>query len=171
MLRAIECLLRHHLGLRPTVARPFVLSGVRTVLTRAPGFLFGAEAVVRKFSTPLLTVPCWWTPARLPLLKFRPDIGRILIAQSFYAPSQTGGKRPWALSCMSVCPSVRRMKQSGCHRRNFHEILYSNIFGKSVEKIQALTIMMGTLRADLLCTFMMLTGCWQDRDLANSQST
>jgi hypothetical protein len=162
---------RHRLGLRPTVARPFVLSGVRTVLTRAPGFLFGAEAVVRKFCTPLLTVLCWWTPARLTLLKFRPDIGRILIAQSFYAPSQTAEKRPWALSCMSVCPSVRRMKQSGCHWRNFHEILYLNIFRKSVENIQPLTIIMGTLRPELLFTFMMLTGCWQDRDIANSQST
>jgi len=36
---------------------------------------------------------------------------------------------------MSVCPSVRT-EQPGSHEADFHEILYSSIFRKSVEKIQ-----------------------------------
>jgi hypothetical protein len=42
---------------------------------------------------------------------------------------------------MSVCPRVfvlppARVKQLGCHRTNFHDISYFNIFRKSVEKFQ-----------------------------------
>ena len=36
---------------------------------------------------------------------------------------------------MSVCPAVR-MEQLGSHWMNFHEILYLNMFRKSLEKIQ-----------------------------------
>jgi len=40
---------------------------------------------------------------------------------------------------MSVCLSIRpRMEQVGSHWTDFHEILYLNIFRKSVEKIQFL---------------------------------
>ena len=40
---------------------------------------------------------------------------------------------------MSVCLSIRpRMEQVGPHWTDFHEILYLNIFRKSVEKIQFL---------------------------------
>jgi len=39
------------------------------------------------------------------------------------------------LLAMSVCPSVH-MEQFGSHWKNCHEILYFNIFRKSVEKIK-----------------------------------
>ena len=37
---------------------------------------------------------------------------------------------------MSVRPSVFRMEQLGSHLKDFHEILYLNIFRKTDEKIQ-----------------------------------
>ena len=37
--------------------------------------------------------------------------------------------------CLSLCPSVR-MEQLGSHWTDFHEILYLDILGKTVEKIQ-----------------------------------
>ena len=44
-------------------------------------------------------------------------------------------KSDLASSCLSVCPSVR-VELLGFHWTDFHEILYPNIFRKSVERIQ-----------------------------------
>jgi hypothetical protein len=50
MLRATKCQCADRLGLRPIVAANRAMpSGVRTVRTAPPGFLFVAEAVVLKF--------------------------------------------------------------------------------------------------------------------------
>jgi hypothetical protein len=57
MVRATESLRADRLGLRQIVARnPAVPFGVRTVRTAPPGFLFVAEAMVRKFCTQFLKV-------------------------------------------------------------------------------------------------------------------
>jgi hypothetical protein len=141
MLRETECLLSYRLGLRPkTAITPFVLSVVRTILTRPSGFLFGAETVVRKLSTPLLMVLCWWTSASLPLLNFHLVIGWILITESFYAPSQTCEKRPWALSCMSLCPSVRPRGTKRLPLDGFSRNLIFEYFSGMCEEYSSLII-------------------------------
>jgi hypothetical protein len=54
---------------------------------------------------------------------------------NFEARAQNCEKRLLASLCLSVLPCVR-MEQLGSQCRDFHDILYLNIFPKYVEKIQ-----------------------------------
>ena len=60
---------------------------------------------------------------------------KCLIMQFFQARSQNCGKRLSASSCLAVRPCVR-MVQHDSHWTNFHEVWYSSVFRKSVEKTQ-----------------------------------
>ena len=93
---------------------------------------------------------CAWTDGRIDMTKpvgtFRdyvnPPRNVCSQRQCFYARLQNCEERPLASTCLSfrpyVCPFVRpsACNKLGFHWTDFHEILYFNIFRKSVEKIQ-----------------------------------
>jgi len=154
MLRETEkpnvCIAIWGYGRQRLVYTPSVLFVVRTILTRAPGFLFGTEAVVRKLSTPLLTVfgdetlqvsQCWisvWF-----LVEF--------LSHCRFMRLRKLVRRDHELYhvCLSDRPSAR-MEQAAASGRIFMKFdirIFSGICGEN------LTIMTGTLREDL-CTVM-----------------
>jgi hypothetical protein len=138
MLRETECLHSYRLGLRPTAVRPPCTLSVSAQFwhglqvswsEQKPSFENSVHICWRCCVDKPLQVSQFWNSIRI-LVEFLP--------QSRFVRLRKLAKATMSF-VLSVCLSVRppaRMEQGSCQWTDFHEMWYSNIFRKSVERIK-----------------------------------
>jgi hypothetical protein len=154
----------YRLGLRPTAARPPCMLSVSDHSDTGSRFLDWCRSRRSKILYTFVDGVVLMNPCKSPNSEIPPGYwsnsyhGVVLCAFANLRKATMS----FVLSVGLTVRPPARTGQNGCHWTDFHEIWYSNIFRKSVEKIKVSlkfdnnTIMTDTLREEQ-CTFMIIS--------------